>query len=55
VVDILWLICLKSTGIYEIVPGFIIGMIAAVIVSLCGKAPSREVEDLFDKASKPEA
>ena len=55
VVDVLWLVCLKSTGIYEIVPGFIVGLIAAVIVTLYTKAPSKEVEALFDDASKPEA
>ncbi len=56
VVDIAWLIALKPvTGIYEIVPGFILSLIAAVIVSLCGKGPGKEVEDLFDRASKSEA
>ena len=55
VVDILWLVCLSSTGIYEIVPGFFAGLIAAVLVSLLGKGPGAEVEALFDKASKPEA
>ena len=54
-VDILWLVCLSSTGIYEIVPGFCAGLIAAVLVSLLGKGPGAEVEALFDKASKPEA
>ena len=54
VVDILWLVCLSSTGIYEIVPGFFAGLIAAVLVSLLGKGPGAEVEALFDKASKPE-
>ena len=49
-VDIGWLAFLSSTGIYEIVPGFIIGLIVAVAVSLCGKAPEAEVEELFDKA-----
>ena len=53
-VDILWLICLKSIGIYEIVPGFIAGLIAAVIVTLVTKAPGQEVEALFEAASKPE-
>ena len=52
VVDILWLAVLGSLGIYEIIPGFICGFIAAVVVSLCTKAPSKEVEELFDKASK---
>ena len=50
IVDILWLACLSSTGVYEIVPGFIAGLIAAVAVSLATKAPGKEVEELFDKA-----
>lgn len=50
VVDIAWLAFLSSTGIYEIIPGFILGLIAAVVVSKLGKAPSAEVEELFDKA-----
>ena len=53
-VDILWLICLSSTGIYEIVPGFAAGLAATVVVSLCGKKPSEDVEDLFDRAARPE-
>ena len=52
IVDILWLAILGSLGIYEIIPGFICGFIAAVVVSLCTKAPGKEVEELFDKASK---
>ena len=52
IVDILWLAVLGSLGIYEIIPGFICGLIAAVVVSLCTKAPGKEVEELFDKASK---
>lgn len=51
VVDALWLICLSSTGIYEIIPGTAAGLLAAVIVSKCTKAPSREVEELFDRAT----
>ena len=51
IVDILWIAFLKSTGVYEIIPGFIAGMIAAVLVSLITKAPSKEVEALFDKAA----
>ncbi|MBP3336842.1 MAG: sodium/proline symporter PutP [Clostridia bacterium] len=49
-VDILWLAFLASTGIYEILPGFVAGLIAAVVVSLATKAPEKEVEELFDKA-----
>ncbi len=50
VVDIGWLIFLAPTGIYELLPGFIAGGLAAIIVSLATKAPSKEVEELFDKA-----
>ena len=49
-VDILWLAFLSSTGIYELAPGFIASFIVAVVVTLCTKAPSKEVEELFDKA-----
>ena len=48
-VDILWLIFLKpSTELYEIIPGFVCGLIIAVVVSLCTKQPSAEVEALYD-------
>ena len=50
IVDIGWLAFLSSTGIYEIIPGFLIGGLAAIAVSLCSKAPSKEVEELFDRA-----
>ena len=50
-VDILWLAFLsKTTEIYELAPGFIASFIVAVVVTLCTKAPSKEVEELFDKA-----
>ncbi len=39
------------TGIYEIIPGFIIGAIAAVVVTLLDKAPSKEVEEIFARAT----
>ncbi len=50
IVDILWLNLLSATGIYEILPGFIAGTVAAVVVSLIDKKPSSEVEAIFDKA-----
>ena len=50
VVDIGWLAFLSSTGLYEIIPGTICSLIACVVVSKLGKAPSAEVEELFDKA-----
>lgn len=49
-VDIGWLAFLSGTGIYEILPGFVLGMAAAVIASLCSPKPGAEVEELFDKA-----
>lgn len=54
VVDILWLLTLTSiTGVYEIIPGFIIGLIATIVVSLCTKAPSEEVNAIFASATDP--
>ena len=51
VVDILWLMFLTTpTGLYELLPGFICGLVAAVIVAKVTKAPSAEVEKLFDEA-----
>ena len=50
-VDILWLAFASSTGIYEIIPGFITGMVAAVIATKATRAPSAEVEALFDEAT----
>ncbi|MBE7056010.1 MAG: sodium/proline symporter [Ruminococcaceae bacterium] len=53
-VDILWLIFLKDTGIYEIIPGFILGALVAVIVSLLTKVPDDEVTLIFDKVKNKE-
>lgn len=53
-VDIIWLFCLSSTGIYELFPGFVAGGLAAIIVTLMTKEPSKEVTDIFDKASSKE-
>lgn len=54
VADGLWYYFLSSsTGLYEIIPGFICGLIAAVVVSLLSKKPSKEVIDLFEEAKKP--
>lgn len=54
IVDILWYAFLSaSTGLYEIIPGFVAGLIAAVVVSLLSKAPSREIVELFEKAKEP--
>ena len=54
IIDIGWLAFLSSTGIYEIIPGFVLGGLAAIVVSLCSKAPTAEVEELFERAVKSE-
>lgn len=52
-VDAIWYKFLSgSTGLYEIIPGFICGLIAAVVVTLIDKKPSTEVEELFEEAKK---
>ncbi len=54
IVDIAWLLAAPKiaaiNGIYELAPGFIAGMLCAVIVTVATKAPSKEVEELYDKA-----
>ena len=49
-VDIFWLALLSSTGLYEIIPGSIAALVIGVVVSLCTKAPGKDVEDLFDRS-----
>ena len=52
--DILWLAFLSElTGIYEIIPGFAVSMIAAVVVTLIDKAPSEKVTAIYDAATAP--
>ena len=59
VVDMVWLWLPISggmtltalTGVYEIIPGFILGGIAAIIVTLLDKKPSQEVLAIYDKAT----
>ena len=53
-VDILWLVFLKGLGIYEIIPGFIISLITAVVVTLITPAPSKEVAEVFDRVASGE-
>ena len=55
VVDVIWLVFLtSSTGVYELLPGFVVGLIVAVVVTLMTPAPSAEVNELFDKANSYE-
>ncbi|MBR3637532.1 MAG: sodium:proline symporter, partial [Lachnospiraceae bacterium] len=60
--DAFWYLCFSgsvagttifNTGLYEIIPGFIVSMIVAVAVSLADKEPSADVAELVDKAAKP--
>ena len=55
IVDVLWMNFLtESTGVYELLPGFIAGFIFSVVVSLIDKKPSKEVEELYDLAVSAE-
>ncbi len=52
VVDIIWLIFLSgTTGIYEIIPGFVAGLIFSIIFTLADKAPSAEVVAIYERAT----
>ena len=69
VADVLWLVlftstldgmfgegvstCIYNTGVYELIPGFIVSMLAAIVVTLLDKAPSKEITDIFDAATAP--
>ena len=50
--DIIWLSCV-GLGIYEIIPGFLFGLLAAVVVTLLDREPGKEVLALFDQATDP--
>lgn len=59
VTDLLWLVLftdtvmtpvITDTGIYEILPGFVISMVVAVIVTLLTKAPDGDVLAIYNKA-----
>ena len=52
VVVILWKNMFSDTGLYEIIPGFICSLIAIVVVSLLGKAPSEEITTRFDEGDR---
>lgn len=58
VVDVFWKYALNNgdasfitnTGLYELIPGFLCGLLCAVIFSLIGKGASPEAVAVFDKA-----
>ncbi|MBE6798709.1 MAG: sodium/proline symporter [Ruminococcaceae bacterium] len=60
IADIAWLILFTNTvtdaiitptGIYEIVPGFIVGAVATVVATLLTKAPSEKVLAIYNAAT----
>ncbi len=46
---ILWNLLASSTGLYELVPGFAIGLIFAIIVSVLTPEPNSEIKAEFDE------
>ena len=54
--DILWLaFAYNATGIYEMIPGVIVGFICCVVATLIDKEPSKEVTDIYDAAIAPDS
>ncbi len=52
-VDVLWLAFLSgTTGLYELIPGFAVSMVVAIVVTLLDKKPSEEITAIFDAATK---
>ncbi len=49
---IAWNLFASSTGLYEIVPGFAVGLILSIVVSLVTEKPSKEIIDEFDAVRK---
>ena len=47
---IVWKNMFGATGIYEIIPGFVLSALSIIVVSLLSKAPSKEVTDRFEEA-----
>ncbi|WP_108307134.1 sodium:solute symporter family transporter [Metalysinibacillus jejuensis] len=40
----------KWLGLYEIIPGFFLGLLAIVVVSLLTYRPNKEIDETFDAA-----
>lgn len=55
IVDILWLAFLPQTGIYEILPGAVVSLIVAIVVTLATKKPAAEIVELYEKAISTDA
>lgn len=56
VVDIVWFTTSigATTGIYELLPGFIVALVVCVVVSLITKAPSQDVMAIYEAATSKE-
>jgi sodium/proline symporter len=48
---LLWKNLMAFTGLYEIVPGFILSCIAIYVVSILDKEPSKDITDKYDEAA----
>ncbi len=51
VVDVVWYLLMAGTGVYEIIPAFIAGLIVTVVVSLIDKKPSDKVMAIYERAT----
>lgn len=43
-----------NTQLYELLPGFVVSLLVAVVVSLATQAPAKDVTDLFDEMASSE-
>lgn len=51
VTDVLWLVFLTAkTGVYELLPGFVVGALCCIIVTLLDKKPGKDIEELYQRA-----
>lgn len=49
---IVWKNIMSHTGVYEIIPGFILSSLSIIVVSLMGKSPNKDVTDRFEQAEQ---
>ena len=53
-VDVLWLAFLADTGLYEIIPGFLAGLLVSILVTKLTGGADEAVQALYDKADRSE-
>ena len=51
---VLWLCFAAATGIYALLPGFVVGLLACLVGSLLDKQPSPKALEIFDAAMNPD-